>query len=176
MFEFKDAKSLKMPKIETGYNYENPVVLMARDIQNRLVEDEENKITCVIEQEIGVKVDKEHLIKALQFDEYQYKKGFFDGQKAAQNKWIAITTEAITDEERAECDYPEWVTEKYSCPLPDNDEQEVLVTTKWGEVTEIMFCREADACWFDGYDSGEIIAWMPKPEPYKAKGKENDAE
>ena len=56
--------------------------------------------------------------------------------------------------------------------LPERN-RVVLVTTKWGEVTEGV--KLSGNAWFIGrgeenaFDS-DIIAWMPKPEPYKEGG------
>lgn len=52
-------------------------------------------------------------------------------------------------------------------PLP-KDAQEVLITTKYGDVVLTEFCVDDDGCCFDGYeDRGDVLAWMPLPEPYK---------
>lgn len=82
-------------------------------------------------------------------------------------KWIPISWHEITEEERIENGYPkDWVV-YLDCTMP-SDEQEILVTTRYGTV-------EKDVCYEDGefsLDSGydwidDIIAWMPLPEPYK---------
>ncbi|BBF41985.1 hypothetical protein lbkm_0665 [Lachnospiraceae bacterium KM106-2] len=78
--------------------------------------------------------------------------------KQEQNGWIKFTTEY--DEERG--------VQVINCTLPE-DGQEVLVTNG-RDVWEDTFCNDCDdGCYFDnGYDIiSEVIAWMPKPEPYK---------
>ena len=89
--------------------------------------------------------------------------------------WIPVIWHKITDEERNREGYPKsWVV-YIDCEMP-SDEQEILVTTRWGTV-------EADICYeyyeYDdggfGLDSGydwinDIIAWMPRPEPYRRDG------
>lgn len=65
---------------------------------------------------------------------------------------------------------PQWIP--CSKELPERN-RVVLVTTKWDEVTEGV--KLSGNAWFIGrgeenaFDS-DIIAWMPKPEPYKEGG------
>lgn len=93
--------------------------------------------------------------------------------KALENfSWIPVKTRKLSAEEVKE------VNEKYDVdlngdeawcicsPLPE-DAQEVLITTKYGDVVLTEFCVDDDGCWFDGYeDRGDVLAWMPLPEPY----------
>lgn len=81
--------------------------------------------------------------------------------------WIPVSWHEITEEERIENGYPkDWVV-YLDCEMP-SDEQEILVTTRYGTV-------EKDVCYEDGefsLDSGydwidDIVAWMPLPEPYE---------
>lgn len=82
-------------------------------------------------------------------------------------KWIPVTWHEITEEERSENGYPKDWGVFMDCEMP-SDEQEILVTTRYGTV-------DKDVCYMDGefsLDSGydwidDIVAWMPLPEPYK---------
>lgn len=84
------------------------------------------------------------------------------------SEWIPIKMRPTTEEEKKESeeiyDFP--CEFYYECPLPEEDEQEVLVTTRWGNV-------EVDTFYSDGNyfekndDAGDVIAWMPFPEPYE---------
>ena len=85
--------------------------------------------------------------------------------------WIPIKTRPLTGEEKvlfSDREYSEDSLFIFDCPLPDDD-QEVLVCSKWGTVTIDTFRRdENDGCYFEEYcDDGDVIAWMPLPEPYK---------
>ena len=62
----------------------------------------------------------------------------------------------------------------YDCPLPENG-QEVLITTCRGEVVHDYFISDVvDGCSFENwYDVGDVVAWMPLPEPYKEEGERN---
>lgn len=61
------------------YNWESPITKIYGDIHNEIVRQDEENYMCAIEQAIGYKVDKEELIKALQYDRNQYDKGYKDG-------------------------------------------------------------------------------------------------
>ena len=87
-------------------------------------------------------------------------------------EWIPVSWHEITEAERAENGYPkDWVV-FMDCEMP-SDEEEILVTTRYGRV-------EKDVCYEDGefsLDSGydwidDVVAWMPLPEPYKESEEE----
>ena len=87
------------------------------------------------------------------------------------SRWIPIKMRPGTDEEYEEFsqygDCPREDFSVFECPLPD-DEQEVLVTTRWGNVCVDIWHRDVDCCYFeDNSDDDDVIAWMPLPEPYK---------
>lgn len=88
-------------------------------------------------------------------------------ERQKTEEWIPIEWHNITEEERKREGYPEeWLTHM-DCVMPD-DGQEILITTKNGQV-------EKDICYRDDYlslDSGydwidDVAAWRPLPEPYK---------
>ena len=78
--------------------------------------------------------------------------------------WIPVKFRPLTDEEQKE--YPDYCY-MADCLMPD-DGEEILVSTKYGRVEEDE-CRFDDGYYLDsGYDwQTDIVAWMPKPEPYK---------
>lgn len=89
---------------------------------------------------------------------------------SAENKgeWIPIVTRPMTEEEKEEYhgEYDPNEILIYDCPIPE-DGQEVLVNTRFGDVTTDTFYRD-DGYYFETYcDEGDVIAWQPKPEPYK---------
>lgn len=97
-------------------------------------------------------------------------------EKALDSQWILIKKRPGTDEEYEEFsqygDCPREDFRVFECPLPDDD-QEVLVTTRWGDVCIDTWHRDVDCCYFEDYsDDDDVIAWMPKPEPYKKEGEE----
>ena len=79
-----------------------------------------------------------------------------------QPKWIPIVTRPLTDEDRKE--YGAEIESMYDCLLP-KDSQDVLVTTPYG-VRQTTFYTDY-GCYFENYeDEGDVIAWMPLPQPY----------
>lgn len=57
--------------------YESPIEMIMEDIQTQIVKQQENDIYQAV-QRYGIVVDKEELIKALQYDREQYTKGYKD--------------------------------------------------------------------------------------------------
>lgn len=106
-------------------------------------------------------------------------KAYFDGQ-ADTLEWIPIKTRPMTEEEKEhyrELGWDDTFLDEivmYDCDLP-KDGQEVLITTKYGEVQTDTFCDDGDGASFEIYsDDGYVLAWMPKPEPYKAESDEDN--
>ena len=91
------------------------------------------------------------------------------------SNWIPIKTRPTTEEEKEY--YSEYTSYGcdfiFDCPLPD-DGQEVLVSTKYGNVTMDTFWRDdgSDGCYFKNYDADDITAWMPLPDLYVDDGVE----
>lgn len=116
-----------------------------------MYEAKENYIyQCVAD--IGVNIDKEELIRALQYDREQYEQGYRDGIKA--NKWIRVEDRLPENDEYALCWY----------------EYRAMDGTHEGE----MIQKYGVGYYFLGW-SGEVsrgrdarvIAWMPLPAPPK---------
>ena len=63
--------------------YKSPIDIM----RARMQMDLENNIFKAVEK-VGINVDKEELIKALQYDREQYDKGFADGKKKWQRRFL----------------------------------------------------------------------------------------
>lgn len=64
--------------------YQSPIEKFYGDIKSQIeqkIEQDENQLMMQLRQEIGYAVDKEELIKALQYDRQQYEKGYQDGLK-----------------------------------------------------------------------------------------------
>ena len=122
--------------------YESPIELIFNSEITKLEKQEEELILSAC-MSVDVNVNKEELIKALQYDRGQYEKGFADGRNA--DKWISVERE-----------------------LPPKGEF-VLATTSWNDVTIAenlgggnWFIHEGDSNATDE----DIIAWQPLPKPY----------
>ena len=62
--------------------YNSPIYLYETAVQT-LMEERENAIFAKIQSSLDVDVDKDELIRALQYDRGQYDKGYRDGLKVA---------------------------------------------------------------------------------------------
>ena len=91
-----------------------------------------------------------------------------------KSEWIPVEYHQITEEERQENDYPEDWVYCIDSPMPEEG-QEILITTNAGYVEKDTCLYDGDTYYTDsGYDwFGEILAWMPLPEPYKNEGEQN---
>ena len=69
--------------------YECPIKFNFGDIQMQIVKQQENETYMAI-QKCGVDVDKEELIRALQYDREQYEKGYEDGCKDSISRFAAF--------------------------------------------------------------------------------------
>ena len=90
--------------------------------------------------------------------------------KPIMGEWIPIKTRPLTEEEKEQYIGMDIVSEfAYDCELPEDD-QEVLITSNNGEVAATTFCNDGLSAWFEYYeDEGDVIAWMPLPQPYEAE-------
>jgi len=86
-------------------------------------------------------------------------------------RWIPISYRELTDEEREELDPA--IRFKWTCPLPE-DMEEVLITTKYGNVQLATFEVTEEGSFFDEMDEDDVVAWMPLPSPYKPEENEED--
>ena len=112
---------------------------MANDVDNLVVRG------CV---KVGVKVDKDELLKALRYDRGQYEKGFADGVSSAAPKWIDASKR-----------------------LPDKEGSYIVFETESGEVRESLYYPQAwlkKGRWRDPWEGCSVFSvshWMEMPEP-----------
>lgn len=123
--------------------YQSPINLYETAMQT-IVEQRENAIFAKVQDAFDVQVDKEELIRALQYDRDQYEKGYRDAKQ--EQRWIPVS-------ER----------------LPEADKN-VLVCTIHGsfKVAGCNFYNNGtEVSWAtnDGLGERAITHWMPLPEP-----------
>ena len=63
---------------ELNVGYKSPISRIMSDIQTQIIQEGENQVFQAV-QKCNVEVDREELIKALQYDRGQYEKGYKDG-------------------------------------------------------------------------------------------------
>lgn len=72
--------------------YKSPIELITGPIVMKQVEEREKQIyECI--QQYGINVDKDELIRALQYDRSQYDKGYRDGYRDAIIKFAEMVKE-----------------------------------------------------------------------------------
>ena len=107
--------------------------------------------------------------------EFQNRKSVTKKEKEENmSEWIPVTSRPMDEEERAEwsakigydIEYEDAII--YTSTLPD-DGQEVLVCNEWGHVWIDTFSNDPDygVGFEENGDMDGIVAWMPKPKPYK---------
>ena len=74
--------------------YKSPIEMIMGQMHMEI----ENGIYSAV-QGYGINVDKEELIRALQYDRGQYEKGYADGLRHGETKWISVE-ERLPDNER----------------------------------------------------------------------------
>ena len=120
-------------------NYKSPINIVSSALRNEV---ENNILKSIIN--IGIDIDKDEFVKALQYDRNQYEKGFSD----AIPKWIPVS-------ER----------------LPNDDELVLItLTDKLNYTTVTLGCYSHTEGWTMVEEYLEYLkptAWMPRPEPYK---------
>lgn len=86
-----NAKTAEPPKIEPVVDYTDYVSPIKQYVQEAEVQRIEDLIVQV-SQKVGYSVDKEQLIRALNYDRNQFKKGFIAGKQSAEDKLKAAIT------------------------------------------------------------------------------------
>ena len=89
----------ELPKEPKFYDYESPITRAVREATETMMKQEEAECMAVITREVGYSVDKNELIKALNYDREQYDKGYRDGVKETfKTELEKIKAETIIDE------------------------------------------------------------------------------
>lgn len=83
--------------------YESPLEKIYSNIQSQIIKQDEENMMYAVNQAVGYNVDKQELIKALNYDREQYKKGYADAMSVIEN----IKTE-IEDFRNDALEYPNW--------------------------------------------------------------------
>lgn len=128
--------------------YKSPIELMITDIQHQIAKEQDNEIYKAVVHYIP-NIDKEELLRALQYDRDQYNKGYADGKADAMPKWIPVTERL--PEEKVNC------IVHYKHAYCDNDDYWAI-----------------GICFYDGKKfqmdwTYKVTHWMPLPEPPKGE-------
>ena len=141
-------------------SYESPICVEFEKVARNIIEKQDSYIVQETQRITGVKVDKDELIKALQYDRSQYEKGYMDGEidTLKRNTWIPCSERM--PEEPFGCLVTVWDTDPISM-----DDFENLLPYFVGWDGEQWNDGDGIQCPF------EVIAWMPLPLPYKEADK-----
>ena len=79
--------------IDKIIGYESPITKIYEDIAHQLAKQDDENCMYAINQTVGYAVDKEELIKALQYDRNQYQKGYEDAMSVIEDIQAEIDDE-----------------------------------------------------------------------------------
>ncbi len=122
--------------------YKSPVELITKQM-NTQIEDYVFKAI----QEVAVNIDKEELIRALEYDRGQYDKGYRDGLNA--NKWISVEDRLPESGGKYLVHYHDDITGEY-----------VIIREYWEKVGKF-----ASMEYFEEHTGRKAMHWMPLPTP-----------
>ena len=96
--------------------YNCPIKMLVEDMTSEFCKSIEDAMFCEIKQTIGFDIDKDELIKALNYDRHQFEKGYEAGKREAMKvaSWEPVGFEMYF--KCSNCRYTtEWQTSRY-CP------------------------------------------------------------
>ena len=91
-------------KVRSDGAYEAPIKILSRSIYDALGEQIKKDTDGVVMKailDVGIKVDKDELIKALRYDRGQYDKGFSDGYAAGYTEALSQLFDSNTESSAA---------------------------------------------------------------------------
>ena len=133
--------------------YKSPIELLVDNIQYQIVKQQDEEIYKAVCHYVP-NVDKEELIRALNYDRNQYERGYADGKADAMPRWIPVTERLPTPYEKV-----------FTC------RRELLGGTK-------IICNEyitveygGVLAWSADHETWKtsVTHWMPLPEPPKGE-------
>ena len=130
--------------------YNSPIEMLITDIQNQIVKQQDEEIYKAVVSFIP-NIDKDELIRALNYDRNQYEKGHLDGVAEATPKWIPVT-------ERLPEKYG-----KYLCRYVFNESAE------YPHLEVISYYPTMTRFQGEGSCGMRVTHWMPLPEPPKGE-------
>ena len=83
---------------ETFYDYESPITKVIQQVEQDVIRQEEDALVCEVSRKIGFDIDKDRLIKALQYDSDQYDKGYLDGLRCNFNSTLNAMRAKVKNE------------------------------------------------------------------------------
>lgn len=86
-------------RIDPMAGYESPITVRIHQIAQEIEKRKENEIVCHIEEALGFDINRDELVKAMNYDRDQYKQGFKAGYSAAKDwsEWVVDDFTGIID-------------------------------------------------------------------------------
>lgn len=146
--------------------YKSPIDVMIADIQHQIAQQQDEEIYKAVVS-VGINVDKDELLRALQYDRQQYDKGYADGHRDAMesivgegNTWGDGFKQGYEDGFKVGFNADKWipVTER----LPE-DYKRVLIC---GAYKFLAVGRVMNGHWVVSWNNDEaksVTHWMPLP-------------
>lgn len=137
--------------------WECPITTYISEIINQQMIERENAITLKVSETIGVDVNREELIKALNYDRHQYEKGYADAKAEYAPKWTKV--EDGLPEIHLDSRVIRVRSDEVMCKIKADED----LINSCGYLVENMdgHKRWQTDCYMA--DGDEVIAWMPIP-------------
>lgn len=78
-------------------DWQSPIHMIQEEIAQKVADDFDNQVYQAT-MRVGIEVDKDELVKALEYDRNQYKKGYMDGFLNAEKELTNISIKSFIDE------------------------------------------------------------------------------
>lgn len=154
-------------------SYESPISLIYENAQRQMQIQLENGVYSAV-QNVGIDVNKDELIKALQYDRQQYDKGYSDGMWYAdhRNKWISV--EEAMPEDNVPVNIV-WINQEPPSYYQDIKGKPFVATAVhfrgvwhwWDSTIEDRLAEYGESQYTSLDEFIEVTHWMPLPEPPK---------
>lgn len=136
-------------RIKMSYNSPISVIIQMVDEHIKEVQkQEETAVVAEITRQMGVNIDKDELIRALNYDRHQYEKGYVDGRMSGKNeiesKLVHIETRFAIQKYRLNAEVEEWIKKKLCEDIGQYLYENNLVTfneTNWDFKSEDNYDR-----------------------------------
>ena len=145
--------------------YESPITGYVNNIVEQTIEARDNAVCATIREQYAIDVNREELIKALNYDRGQYNKGYSDGYKDAQQRyareWVSADDELPEDMQRVLIWFEYYRYGDFNC---------MYQTYGFGYVCDGKWSPFING--ETGWQDYRVIAWQPLPEPYRESDEE----